>query len=211
MTEEYDMRDRGARTPKPKRIIPDLITGQGDSRILEVGIPNPLEGEGIFENPAVWPLPSSPATPPSPADEIRKALEQMGEGQDGGGQRLNAGKLQVELLPPEWIWALADVMTQGAKKYEARNWEKGMGWGSMIGCIQRHVLKFMAGERYDGPGYDKEKGTTGCHHLAMAAWNCLALMTYDLRKIGKNDLADEVTLDLLNAVNAATAKIEENL
>ncbi len=138
-----------------------------------------------------------------------KADEEMGEGQDGGGLRMNAGKLRVELLPPEWTWALADVMSQGAKKYEPRNWEKGMGWGTMIGCIQRHILKFQAGERYDGEEFSIQKGTTGCHHMAMAAWNCLALMTYDLRKIGKNDLADEVTLDLLNAVNAATAKIEK--
>lgn len=140
-----------------------------------------------------------------------KADEVLGEGQDGGGLRLNAGKLRVDLLPPEWLWALADVMTQGAKKYEPRNWELGMGWSSMIGCIFRHVLKFMAGERYDGPGYDKAKGTTGCHHLAMAAWNCLALMTYDLRKIGKNDMADAIDMDLLNAVNAATAKVKEGL
>ena len=145
------------------------------------------------------------------AEEHKKIEERLGEGEGGGGLRLNAGKIRMELLPPEWIWALADVMTQGAKKYDARNWELGMGWGSLIGCIFRHTLKFMAGERYDGTGYDKKAGTTGCHHMAMAAWNCLALMTYDLRKIGKNDLADEVTMDLLMAVNAATAKIEDGM
>ena len=40
---------------------------------------------------------------------------------------MNAGKLRMDLTPPEWEVALADVMTQGAKKYEPRNWEKGMG------------------------------------------------------------------------------------
>ena len=145
------------------------------------------------------------------AEEHKKIEERLGEGEGGGGLRLNAGKIRMELLPPEWIWALAAVMTQGAKKYDARNWEKGMGWGSMIGCIFRHTLKFMAGERYDGAGYDKKAGTTGCHHMAMAAWNCLALLTYDLRNKGQNDLADEVTMDLFMAVNAATTKVQKGM
>lgn len=99
---------------------------------------------------------------------------------DGGGLRFNTGKNQVELNPVEWAWALALVTTRGSFKYAARNWERGMAWSIMIGCAFRHLFKFMCGERYDPE--------TGCHHLAMAAWNCLALMTYDIRQIGTNDL-----------------------
>jgi hypothetical protein len=111
---------------------------------------------------------------------------------DGGGLRKNAGKNRLDLLPIEWAWALGDVMTQGSIKYAARNWERGMAWSIMVGCTMRHLFKFMAGERYD-----KE---TGCHHLGMAAWNCLALMSYDLRGIGENDLASQGT-DMLDKVH----------
>lgn len=149
--------------------------------------------------------------------ELRKAqiekdiVERLGQGADGGGQRLNAGKNRIELLPPEWIWALADVMTQGSKKYDARNWEKGMDWSSMIGCMHRHIAKFQAGQRYDGPRFDKEAGTTGCHEMAMVAWNALALMVYDLRGIGNNDLPHEdyAQLDLFIRVNAETSDLKE--
>lgn len=99
---------------------------------------------------------------------------------DGGGLRFNTGKNQIELMPPEWIWAVSMVLTRGAIKYAIRNWERGMKWSYLVGCAMRHLLKFVCGERYDPE--------TGCHHLAMVAWNALALMTYDLRKIGENDL-----------------------
>lgn len=110
---------------------------------------------------------------------------------DGGGLRYNAGKNQVELIPVEWIWGLGMVLTRGAAKYAVRNWERGMKWSYLIGCAFRHILKFMCGERYD-----KE---TGCHHLFMAAWNCCALATYDIRGIGENDLgaANPEWLDLV--------------
>lgn len=120
---------------------------------------------------------------------------------DGGGLRYNAGKTLMELIPPEWEYALADVTTQGSKKYEKRNWERGMDWSIMVGCMKRHLTKFLVGERYDGDEFDKEAGTTGCHHLAMVAWNALALMSYDLRDVGNNDLP-ELPKELLALVNA---------
>lgn len=102
---------------------------------------------------------------------------------DNQGLRFDEGKNRLELLPPEWIVGLGMVMTRGAFKYDARNWERGMAWSKMVGCTMRHLLKFVCGERYDSE--------TGCHHLAMSAWNALALMTYDVRKIGVNDLVGD--------------------
>jgi hypothetical protein len=114
-----------------------------------------------------------------------------------GGLRFDDGKNRLDLLPPEWTWALGDVMTRGAKKYAVRNWELGMAWGKVIGCTLRHIAKFLFGERYDPE--------TGCHHMAMAAWNCLTLMTYDIREIGENDLATlHMSMRLMERVNAET-------
>lgn len=141
----------------------------------------------------------------------RTRFEEIGNDMSaGGGKRLNSGKNRMELVPPEWDVALGDVSTQGSKKYDARNWEKGMEWSVMVGCMKRHLAKFEAGERYDGPEFNIEAGTTGCHHLAMVAWNALALMTYDLREIGKNDLPLGVTTKLLKRVNAITSDLGIN-
>lgn len=98
----------------------------------------------------------------------------------GGGLRYDAGKNRLDLIPPEWFWGLGVVMTQGAKKYEDRNWEQGMPWSKCWGPALRHAFKWLLGERYDEE--------TGCHHLLMVAWNVLALFTYDMRKIGMDDL-----------------------
>ncbi len=107
---------------------------------------------------------------------------------DNGGLRYNTGKNKIELLPPEWTWALGMVTTRGSIKYEENNWIRGMKWTTMIGCAGRHLLKFVCGERYDPE--------TGCHHLAMVAWNALALMTYDLRQLGTDDrIGDRAVLD----------------
>ena len=131
---------------------------------------------------------------------------------DGGGLRSNAAKIKIELLPAEWTWGPADVMTKGSYKYDERNWERGMKWSTMIGCASRHVLKFLMGERYDDE--------TGCHHLFMAAWNLMALASYDMRGLGESDLpfAPEPmkapkdgmeVLDRVNNGNPTNPKIRE--
>ena len=97
-----------------------------------------------------------------------------------GGLRYDGGKVRLDLLPPEWTLALGLVMTAGARKYADRNWERGMKWSKVFGPMTRHILAWLSGE-----SYDRE---TGCHHLAMVAWNALALMTYETRRIGEQDL-----------------------
>ena len=113
----------------------------------------------------------------APAAPVPQGADQKA---DGGGLRYNDGKVQLELIPPEWTWALGIVLTRGAIKYAVRNWERGMKWSYVLGSMMRHITKFLCGERYDAE--------TGCHHLAHVAWNALALMTYDIREIGENDL-----------------------
>lgn len=95
-------------------------------------------------------------------------------------KRNDEGKVRLDLIPPEWVWALGGILTVGAKPHGDRNWEKGMRWSRMIGSLLRHLYKFLSGSKYDSG--------TGYHHLALVAWNALALMSYDLRKIGEDDL-----------------------
>lgn len=86
------------------------------------------------------------------------------------GLRHNEGKLRYDLVPPEWLEVLAHVMTKGAEKYEPRNWEKGMEWSKCYASLMRHVQAWYAGEDTDQE--------SGLPHMAHAAWNALALVTY---------------------------------
>jgi len=161
-------------------------------------------------DPDTWPSPPTPlptVLSEKDREKLKDTIEKMGQGQDGGGYRMNAGKNQIELLPEIWLWAIADVMTQGARKYPARNWEKGMDWSAMIGCMYRHLAKFQSGQRYDGKEFNKKLGTTGCHELAMIAWNALALMFYDIYGLGNNDLPVYEDLDHFIRVNGSNSDL----
>lgn len=95
------------------------------------------------------------------------------------GLRYDAGKIRYDLIPADSLCALAHVYTVGAAKYADRNWEKGMSWSRVFGSLLRHSYAFWRGENIDSE--------TGCHHMAMAAWNCLALCSYEMRKVGTDD------------------------
>ena len=86
------------------------------------------------------------------------------------GKRYNEGKIRYDLLEPFAIEQLAKVFTEGAKKYEPRNWEKGMAWSKVLASLKRHIAAWENGE-----DNDKE---TGCYHMAHAAWIALALVSY---------------------------------
>lgn len=90
------------------------------------------------------------------------------------GERHTAGKNRLDLLPWDALWALGEVYTAGTKKYADRNWEKGLSWMETVGCLWRHLLKWLVGLRIDEE--------TGCHHLALAAWNVMALLHFDLHR-----------------------------
>jgi hypothetical protein len=100
---------------------------------------------------------------------------------DGSGLRHDAGKTRMELLPFDALEAVARVLTKGAAKYAPRNWERGMSWLKCVGCLMRHLVARMAGQKFD-----KESGEP---HLAHVATNALFLLTYELRGIGEDDLS----------------------
>jgi len=99
--------------------------------------------------------------------------------------RYNKGKLQTSLVPVEWIIEIAKVFHQGAKKYAPHNWLKGMSYADCLAAHDRHILKWRGGERNDPE--------TGCHHLVHAAWNLLAIFSYQIRGKDKefNDLSPQ--------------------
>ncbi len=87
------------------------------------------------------------------------------------------GKLRYDLVPTDSLKELVKVFTYGVEKYADRNWEKGMEWGRIYGAIQRHLNAFWSGKEIN-------EEDDNLSHLAQAAWGCLVLESYRLRKIG---------------------------
>lgn len=96
-----------------------------------------------------------------------------------GGVKADAGKVRFDLLPPEPVRGVAEVLTFGARKYAERNWEKGMDWSRPFGALQRHLWAWWEGEDRDPE--------TGYPHLWHAATNIFFLIAYQARGVGKDD------------------------
>ena len=119
------------------------------------------------------------------ASEMKNPLAEYPVDQTLSGLRYDAGKLRMDLLPPEWFEHLAAVLTKGAVKYEPRNWEKGMPWSKVAGPLLRHYLAFLKGEERD-----KESGELHTAHIAV---NALFLLVYQLRGLGVDDVTQRKT------------------
>lgn len=100
-----------------------------------------------------------------------------------GGLRFDEGKSRVDLIPADAMLELGRVYEAGDRKYRPlggpRNWEKGMPWTKVLGPLMRHLFHWMMGETRDPED--------GQRHIAKVAWNAIALLTYELRKIGEDD------------------------
>jgi len=104
--------------------------------------------------------------------------------------RFSKGKIRHDLMAPWALDQIARVYTYGTIKYDDDNWWKGLRWKKEVfGCILRHIWKWFRGEKYDDE--------SGLHHLAHAAWNCMALMEYERNGIGIDDRVPYV-LDLMD-------------
>lgn len=104
---------------------------------------------------------------------------QLNPNETGDHLRKDDGKIRFDLIPPEALFELAKLYTNGAKKYKDRGWEEGMSWGRCFGAMMRHAWKWMSGEDYDPE--------TEVHHMAAVAWNAFAIFTYHKRNIGTDD------------------------
>ena len=70
------------------------------------------------------------------------------------GNKHDQDKMQMNLIAPEMLIALAVVLTFGARKYSPRNWEKGMSWSRGFSALMRHMWAWWGGESKDkGTGY----------------------------------------------------------
>lgn len=109
------------------------------------------------------------------------------------GVKNDSGKARMDLVPPEIIFAIAEILGFGARKYSERNWEKGMSWGRVFAALMRHLWAWWGGGRPTTTNFvfgsiDSE---TGKSHLWHAACCIAFLVTYEERGIGVDDRAKE--------------------
>lgn len=104
------------------------------------------------------------------------------------GHKYDMDKNRVDLLDPEWMEGVGQVLTFGAKKYAANNWRGGILHSRLVGACLRHVFAFLRGEANDA-----ESGLSHLLHasccLMFLYWN--TLHRKDLDDIWKNPTAKE--------------------
>ena len=95
------------------------------------------------------------------------------------GVKHDGGKARYELLPPELLQGVSEILTFGAAKYSDRNWENGMKWSRVFGALMRHMWAWWAGEKSDPE--------TGKSHLWHAGCCIAFLIAYEARNTGEDD------------------------
>lgn len=91
----------------------------------------------------------------------------------GPGKKWDSGKLRYDLLDYKSIDELARVLTYGANKYDANNWQK-IEANRYQAALGRHFSSYMQGEMYDQE--------SGIHHLSHVMANVMFLMYKEREK-----------------------------
>jgi len=92
------------------------------------------------------------------------------------GTKYDEGKPRPALVLGEFIKPLMEVVkvgTDGAKVHGENNWKLVPSW-KYKEALLRHIMSWLNNESH--------AEDTGSHHLAHAAWNCLALLWFELKE-----------------------------
>jgi len=105
------------------------------------------------------------------------------------GYKEDGGKIRLELIPPELVFAVGKILSFGGEKYPYRNWEHGMSWGRCFGALMRHMWCWWGGQGPTNKSFlfgdlDDE---TKCSHVWHAACCITFLIAYEERSIGEDD------------------------
>jgi len=123
----------------------------------------------------------------------RGYLSMSGEVWPEEGNKDDNGKVRMDLVPPEIVFAIADILSFGAGKYGSRNWEKGMAWGRPFAALMRHMWAWWGGKGPTSRSFlfgDTDEETKRSHLWHAAC--CLAfLVTFEERGIGTDDRSDK--------------------
>lgn len=90
-------------------------------------------------------------------------------------------KPRLDLIMPETMEALGEVLAYGSKKYGDHNYLKGMAWGRPFAACLRHLWAFWSGQDTDPE--------SGLPHLSHAFANVAFLISFTRRGIGTDTRA----------------------
>ena len=100
------------------------------------------------------------------------------------GIKHDGDKSRVDLIDPEFLVDLGEVLKFGARKYAAHNWRGGISFSRILGASLRHLLAIMQGE-----DFDPESGLRHSAHLA-----CNVMFLHWMMK-NRADLDDRYSKD----------------
>ena len=88
------------------------------------------------------------------------------------GVKLDNGKNRLDLIEPQFIEAVGDVLTFGANKYAPNNWQNvDNAIDRYYAAALRHLLAWRKGESLDDE--------SNLNHLAHAATNIMFLLHFE--------------------------------
>lgn len=86
------------------------------------------------------------------------------------GLKYDQDKPRMDLLDPQALEGLANVLAFGASKYAAHNWRGGISYSRLLGASLRHTFAILRGE-----DVDSESGLPHVDHLG-CCWMFLSNM-----------------------------------
>lgn len=87
----------------------------------------------------------------------------------GAKRSADADGHSFDIISPIGLERLAKVYNEGARKYGARNWEKGQPVGAVLNHALRHLNMWQQGDQSED-------------HLAKVAWGLFAIMHFEKTK-----------------------------
>lgn len=88
------------------------------------------------------------------------------------GRKDDAKKNRLDLIEPEFIEAVGEVLTYGAEKYEPNNWQKVEdAENRYYAAALRHLMAYRKGEKIDPE--------SGISHLKHVATNIMFLLHFE--------------------------------
>lgn len=124
-----------------------------------------------------------PLTHPAPDTNLQEAFQMDGQILKTG-EKKDEGKPRWELFPYDAAEGAVVILTSGAIKYAARNWEKGIAYGRVFGALMRHLWKWWMAKVLGESGLDAESGKS---HLDHALCELLFLCAYEKRGMTEFD------------------------
>lgn len=67
----------------------------------------------------------------------------------GEGKKHDDNKLRYDLISPQALTGLVEVLTFGANKYTPRNWSNGILYGRVFAAIMRHLWAWWNSSELD--------------------------------------------------------------